>query len=605
MKKTNPIVLKIVCFLFALLLLPRPFTGMAQQTTPDRDIFDLATVKSDYRDNLCVYLHNSTSNPIQIKEVFINGNNVALLNKAGCKVPIKKEKSGVVIWHDVCPNPLPPGDSGVVKVRIGDKGGIKDKVCVKLIAENGGTYEKELPVITDVPMQFDSYCFNPELNRLFIQMKGCNEPGPEKIFINNQDHTAKTLVTRTQAKDGEHFSMEIRLSSAVEEGKYLVVKIEGKNGPRACLIKTMKPFFPISMYALENHWPKISGQEPILVPDWFKDCAEHSINSFHLDFIWVQNGAKNAELFTQQYKMKPIFDPGWGKELRPAIEKFRDQLPLLAWMVADEPEMYWEKGLNPMSTLKRTQEFRKFGPRFPTCLVHCPWPGSPSEYNLTDVIMLDDYPIADAPLLSRIKRSFQEARQASLPKPIWFAVQAFRQLPSYHRFPTDEEERLMIYQAIAEGAKGVLYFCYSADTADKCNGLRHPDSGNLWNEIRNINRELTELAPYLLNGAVVPLAETKTPKLEVSSLLCGREAIVLVLLNNDFAYDKKSFQSHALKDVQIDLSVPNWFDPRELREISSDHPQKIAFKMENQKIHLNLDTVKNARVFLLSGKPSD
>lgn len=123
----------------------------------------------------------------------------------------------------------------------------------------------------------------------------------------------------------------------------------------------------------------------------------------------------------------------------------------------------------------------------------------------------------------------------------WAVPQAFRWKGSVFtgpaRWPTDREERNMVYAALARGAKGVFYYTTWGE-----NGFLPQVNPSLWSEIGREVVELESLTPFLLHGDRSELS-TGNARL-YGALWTYRSQVLVVLLSTDYA------ASHA---VAIDL----------------------------------------------------
>jgi hypothetical protein len=158
--------------------------------------------------------------------------------------------------------------------------------------------------------------------------------------------------------------------------------------------------------------------------------------------------------------------------LRELIRRFKDHPGLGAWKGDDEPE--W--GKRPLAPLIRAREIiAKEDPGHPLVIIHAPRGTVESlrRYNVTgDILGMDIYPVGYPPgahsLLpnrnislvgdhARIIAATAEGRM-----PFWMVLQiswsGVLKTGKTLRFPTLPEQRFMTYQAIINGARGLIYF---------------------------------------------------------------------------------------------------------------------------------------------------
>ncbi|MCX5771343.1 MAG: hypothetical protein NTZ09_13900 [Candidatus Hydrogenedentes bacterium] len=154
-----------------------------------------------------------------------------------------------------------------------------------------------------------------------------------------------------------------------------------------------------------------------------------------------------------------------------------------------------------------------------------------------DITGCDIYPIkAGKSNPARIGESAERWKQVGLRKPVWMVLQAFswNELGEYYgaketAYPTFAESRLMAYDAIAHGARGILYW-----------GGRFAKSAEFRQSLYALTAELAALQPFLTApeapGVGVQLVEMPDDGGGKSVAYTGRksgEDWLIVLVNED------------------------------------------------------------------------
>jgi hypothetical protein len=159
-------------------------------------------------------------------------------------------------------------------------------------------------------------------------------------------------------------------------------------------------------------------------------------------------------------------------QLRKILSRFKDHPGLGVWKGDDEPE--WAK--TPLPPLMRTyQVIKEVDPNHPVVFIHAPRGTVESlrRYNVAcDIVGADIYPISYPPgihslltnrnisLVGDYTRTMMEVAEGK--KPVWMVLQiswsGVLQPGKTLRFPTFFEERFMTYEAIINGARGLIYF---------------------------------------------------------------------------------------------------------------------------------------------------
>jgi len=157
--------------------------------------------------------------------------------------------------------------------------------------------------------------------------------------------------------------------------------------------------------------------------------------------------------------------------LRRVIARFKDHPGLLLWKNVDEPQ--W--GGTPVKPMIRAYKLiRELDPNHPVGLTQAPR-GTIEQlrpYNdAADVLLLDIYPIGYPPGMHSLKPNKEISmvgdytkfiRQVAGDKPVWMVLQiawsGVVKPGKTLRFPTFPQERFMTYQALINGARGLIYF---------------------------------------------------------------------------------------------------------------------------------------------------
>lgn len=123
-----------------------------------------------------------------------------------------------------------------------------------------------------------------------------------------------------------------------------------------------------------------------------------------------------------------------------------------------------------------------------------------------DIVSFDIYPaVHDRPEVAGklwyVAQGVERLRAWCAPRQrVWSCIEASR-IGNVNRKPTPDEIRAEVWMAVARGATGIIYFVHQfAPTFVEASLLGDPE---LLAAVREINRELHELAPFL-NGRPVP-----------------------------------------------------------------------------------------------------
>ena len=306
-----------------------------------------------------------------------------------------------------------------------------------------------------------------------------------------------TVTARVTDKAG-NVSETVRWD--IDYGKVLPEKVT-LNGSE-CVRVNGEPFFPIGLYSAgEAQMHEVAA------------AGFNTVHSYHFEGVRGDDDAK--QYLDCAYKnglrvFMGLYRPSVRKrELEGAKARMAwlDRHPaLLTWYMADEPDCWKEEGMPAMqAAYPLVHETAKL---HPACLVVCHYSAPPQYKDLTDILMIDYYPVPSLPKgwydgLWGVHKIIKIGVDALVGrKPIWFVVQANKKPvpkgndldPEAFRHPTFTEMRCMTYLAIISGAKGIIY--YSLKDA-----LSSPE-GKTWEDLKVLGRELHSLYPLLTTAGM-------------------------------------------------------------------------------------------------------
>ena len=263
------------------------------------------------------------------------------------------------------------------------------------------------------------------------------------------------------------------------------------------------PFFPLGMYSTGH------------LSD--KQLARYADSDFNC--IMQYGNPTTAEMKAFQKKgLKVIYDvgskyrtPDAGTNMvRHAIGKFAQHPALLAWYIYDEQPTSAIPALEARQRLVETLD-----PDHPTWCAQDISEETRYYLNACDVFGGDPYPVSAHPIDMATKAIRQETKGLMGMRPIWQVVQAFgwnwirKSQEKHQRRPTEAEIRNMAWQAIAGGARGLVFYSYSHYCRDDL-PCREPVEV-LWPEMKRIAAELKSHENTLLMAETYGIPDADLP----------------------------------------------------------------------------------------------
>jgi len=185
--------------------------------------------------------------------------------------------------------------------------------------------------------------------------------------------------------------------------------------------------------------------------------------------------------------------------LRAEVEAVKDHPALLAWYLADEPEL---QNIPPENLDAAYKLVKSLDPYHPCSQVFARRSSAVDYLNGLDLLMADPYPIPNSPVTDVARATDDMVGFGGLQKAVWIVPQAFGGGEWWKREPSPAEGRVMSYLALIRGAAGLQYFIRDP-------GHIRPQPA-LLSELRTVAAEVAELNPALTSTLPRPQV-TATP----------------------------------------------------------------------------------------------
>ena len=407
------------------------------------------------------------------------------------------EKTDDVFWWTQVPNTILPGKSGILMIKTARPLALPIKVGIVL--NTGDTLEETLHSLTPEFFRIASVSFDLNQNKIYVYL--------ENKFPNRTVEIKDILI------DGRNVRTQIikRLGSVILPGEKDFFICKG--------LKTIVPGQYITI--------KITTEEGFVTGALARAYSYFPIQDF--------GGDKRKELFFNEDTFDMHF-PGDEKK----FNEYRKEPSYKVYHLLDDPVCSDERkgylGAMAREVITRRKTCYEKDSGHPTLIYICEY-SKPLGYfvygELADVIAVDPYELTfynNPP--EKDGEYVAIARRASAPRPVVAIPEAFRCIsPKFpvgsKRFPTPEEERLLVYSEIAAGAKGLWYYVSYGQNGYKNN----PE---LEKEIGRINREIQFLRDFLVVGEPMDIVKTDSQSVKADALFCGDRGIVIILRNGDY-----------------------------------------------------------------------
>ncbi len=269
-----------------------------------------------------------------------------------------------------------------------------------------------------------------------------------------------------------------------------------------------KPFFPLGWYfgpgpttkGFEQHLDRVAASP-------FNTIMCYGINVGGIPKVRDYLDALGARKLKIIYSVKDVFagtagyyEPALGFRGEDAIVRgivgaFRDHPAVLAWYLNDELPLTMRDRLDARQRL-----VRQLDPQHPTWAVLYQVDEFYGYLNSADVLGSDPYPVPDRPVTMAADWTRKCAAVSDSQRPLWMVPQAMdwacykKDYPEKFRAPTLDEELVMTYLCLINGAHGLIYYSYFDLMRDRLGFDKR------WADMLVVGNEVKALFPALLSA---------------------------------------------------------------------------------------------------------
>ena len=494
------------------------------------------------RGTISIYLKNETQNSLKIEELYFND------------VKTDKIPSDLILWYQLTPPEIEPEKYGELKIKL--RWETKKPVKINFKDNYNKTYEIKINPISE-KLLFSGIYFDNNYKTVYIYIENQSEEKEKikEIEINGENKTEKAYIPEKEMEKGEKKIIIVE-GEEFKVGDYIFIKLKTEKGKEIYSLQRVYTNFILEGYGGDTR-------------------IEMNFNKDRFDFHYDDK----------------------------KLEKFKEYPSYMACHIFDDPACVDGIKLQLLGTsadeiIKKIEKFYKYDKIHPTFLYGCEH-RKPENYfiysGLVDIFVVDPYEIIYYHNPPEKNAYYTHLAKISCqPKILWTIPEAFTYRGT--RFPTPEEERIIVYSEIGEGSKGIWYFVYNKDYG-------YPANKPLEEEIKKINWELQKLKEYIAISEPVKLTEKNIEKTTTYTLLCGDRGIILILINNDhesyFEENREPFKYQEKTDEEIEIKIPTWLKINKVKEIEYPEEKEAEYRIKGDKLKINIETLKITKQYLI------
>ncbi len=416
--------------------------------------------------------------------------------------------------------------------------------------------------------------------------------GTEKVTLDSPGvagHEVSSVNwTSNDAAPATQVIARMRLTEPLETSELTVIKVRVRAGgdePRWVYAhrRAFADYFPVGCWTNnEKTWPVL--------------------DNIHID-TFVRGGEPDDEFYSEiapEYGFKTMVPAGIPVSVD-RVRALSGHEHVACWMLDDEPD--WKTPANIMLFLDRN--VRSYDKTKPTFLTLCRNVKFFEYAPIADIPCMDHYSVT-APSSSHWPKFYgthleetayytRDLKYASEPKPVWIWSQGIADWGERPKrpVPTPEELAAQLVLNLSRGAKGILWFNYDHDVAERYPDVR--DAMRQWSRVLHI-------AKQDLLGSEPSELEVETPDKVDAVPLLGWETIVVCSTNLDYEIDPEAYPFKTRKDLEIVIDTPDWIRPRAVFEVSPDGVSELEFSPSNNRMEVHLPELHAATLIVIASK---
>jgi hypothetical protein len=578
----------------------------------------------DYAGAIHIYLENSGNQPLEIKEMELNGKSVGILvNEEIVKEPLKfrekylEVKNQEVMWYRIWPNPIPSKGVSQVIVRLATfpKKPPVVNFLYKEPEEKPSTLSMDVP-IEKSPFRMSYVGFSEDLKAIYVYLRKETEGD---VTLSDTYLDGRKVEASLFSPDFFHnlSLIKIELPKPLKDGSFHTIKATSTRGnSTAYQVKVRRPQFVLGVTDFNEKYA--DAYKPLLMNTW---APWGGLLKSNLDMLQKHNmKAILGSFFTR------IVSRRFGKReskgicmVNPEeIEEVKNHPALAGFSIqGDEPDAHkpWTVYCREA---ERAEEFCRLLAPCPYSLIMLNHSGTPRNYytfgEIPQAITTHAYQLPTRKgsntekAIKGIKYEAYHCREASYPHPPYY-------IPGrvlHYNARGGKEARIEAYYAILEGIKGLIYWPYRFAVSARPWSMYHKRPQSEWDfsrynfEVSKVHAELSMAGALLFKGDVITLAKTDNPDIDVGSILSGENSIVLTLINRDFISEpidstkEKLFTYNPQKNVEVEVALPPWFTVKDVFVIDYVGPQKMSYEGSRTTTKLKFPQIDLTRMVVIT-----
>lgn len=510
--------------------------------------------------------------------------------------------AGWPLWWMPEPLTVQPGACGEIRIRM-KRDPKPAELQIGIVTDQGviSTVVRR----DSVQPRFASIGFSQDLRTAYLYSARVSpEAKPVRVFVDGRDMTASSTISADESLPV--CAAEVRFDPPIQMMSYHTFRIEYSDGSAAQ--SGIRAWGHDMVYGVWSSPGRIADPEKAL-KSFVDDYAAHNVNCVMPFVVGAERQYFDSEAGWDYCESK-----GLGR-MTMWPYKLRDETLLFAQDEPDATDANFQE-VPPTERLggcgqwlvEWSRALRDRAPRTPV-LLNIDNTYKPENWyvyhQLPDVPCVDPYyteqqDFADGETPHYFQyhtrptyvRAVAEISHSSCqPKPLHvILLSCIYERPdgTRGRMPTPEEKRMEVYYAIGAGARGLSYWMFPSN----CMGADTPESKALWTEAGLMGAEVRTAGPLITASCPAELPCKASPFLLVKTLLCGKDSVAVVTVNENVACDRLGTVVKPCEDAKISVTLPAWLEPKDAFLITHQGVQDLSWTKTGRAVELKPGTVR-------------
>ncbi len=499
-----------------------------------------------------------------------------------------------VIWWRTFPNPVPAKGLAEISVRLRYPLTVDATLTLQAGAQQ---LQAKIPA-TSPPFRIETVSWRDGGKIVWLVARQmADKPGKiVKVLLDGQDVTKQASIPAPGFAHGL-CPIELRVSQPLAKGSFHTYALVSDTGQKvACTLRTLDEFMQLGLYGPADLDRAVkTGLNAVT---HFGTQDRDSLDRF------LSYGMRNG------FYVRGRPDPRVVKH--PAT---------YAYYLHDEPDCWdyssgdWPHplriGYRAPDCIRDMDECLAADPVTPVSIT-LDLTYKPANYYvyapIPDIVTPDCYPLTIGQPLTWVREVTETCRFAAGPRRVDIVPQVDYEDRSkaemkFRRPPFDREVIIQYLYALGAGARGFSGWEWFDEKSDFAVFHGAPNYPDVMHALTETFARFKLLEPLILQAHPAEIATCANPKVWIKTLVCGLDAVLIVLVNDDYESLPTDFRVSPQENVKVRLPKLPWLKPTAAAVAHSGELQRLTLSNAGEACEVVLPRLDTGEIILLARDP--